>query len=158
MPHLMEARQGGQQRFKRPEGGKPRLAAAPPANAGQTVELDASELLTRLEVQAAENARLAERAASLERAARAERDARRRLTNTLKRERRAATALHERAERDRAAHDTAVAELERVREHAAATELQLQQVWTRLAEAQRPVPSHELGFWRSRLRKAQRDA
>jgi hypothetical protein len=144
----MEARQGTQQRFVRRDGGERVLAEAPPLEAGATLELDAAELLTRLEQQAAANARLEARADALERKALAERDARRRLAATLKREREAAAALHERAEQHRAAHAAAVEELERVREDA----------WSRLAESQRPVAEHELGFWRGLLQRASRGA
>ena len=59
-----------------------RLADEPDA-----IELETSDLLGRLEAQAEESGRLAARAESFERVARAERDSRRRLTETLKRER-----------------------------------------------------------------------
>lgn len=150
----VEARQGSKERFTREEGGTPMLAEAPPVDRSETLELDAAELLSRLETQAAENGRLEARVDSLERAVRTERDARRRLASTLKRERKAAAALHERGEHHRAAHDAAIAELERVREAAAATELQLQEAWARLTEAQRPVATHELGSWRNMFRRS----
>jgi hypothetical protein len=144
----MEARQGSQERFARRDSGEPVLAEAPPLEPGATLELDAAELLTRLERQAAENGRLEARADALETKARAERDARRRLAATLKREREAAAALHQRAEHHRAAHEAAVEELERVREEA----------WSRLAASQRPVAEHELGFWRGLLQRSSRGA
>ena len=139
----MEARQGSQKRFDRRDGGKPVLAEAPPVDGGESLELDAAVLLTRLEDQAAENGRLEAKVDALEEKARAERDARRRLAGTLKRAREAAAALHERAEHHRAAHEAALEELERAREEA----------WSRLADAQRPVATHELGFWRSLFRR-----
>jgi|SRR5215213_2666445 len=144
----MEARQGSEERFARGKGGKGVLAAAPTVNRGEALELDAGELLARLEGQAAENGRLAATVDELERRLRAERDARRRLANTLKREREAAAALHERAEQHRAAQVTALEELERAREEA----------WSRVAEAQRPVATHELGFWRALFRRPSRGA
>jgi hypothetical protein len=143
----MEARQGTEQRFIR-------LADAP----GDALELDAVELLKRLEAQAAENGRLEAKVESLERAARAERDARRRLADTLKRERRAAEAIHARAEHDRAAHAAALEELERVRQNAAVTETHVEQAWSRLAEADRRLAGHERGFWRRLLRRPPRRA
>jgi hypothetical protein len=139
----MEARQGSQERFGRRDSGKPVLAEAPAVDRGEPLELDAAELLTRLEEQAAENGRLEAKVDALEEKARAERDARRRLAGTLKREREAAAALHQRAEHHRAAHEAALEELERAREEA----------WSRLADAQRPVATYELGFWRSLFRR-----
>ena len=67
------------------------------------VELDTRQLLGRLEAQAEENGRLVEKAQAFERVARAERESRRRLSDTLKRERAAAEALHVRAEEAEAA-------------------------------------------------------
>src|SRR5215208_6046808 len=68
-----------------------RLTDAPDA-----IELETTDLLARLEAQAEENGRLTEKAQSFERVARAEREARRRLADTLRRERSAAEALHAR--------------------------------------------------------------
>ena len=76
-------------RFSR-EAGKPRLAEAPPADSAVDTEVEASELLTRLEEHAAESGRLEGQAQTLERALEKERDGRRRLAATLKRERKAA--------------------------------------------------------------------
>jgi chromosome segregation protein len=145
----MEARPDKAGRFSR-ESGKPRLAEAPRPEA---LEVEVTEILNRLEEQAAENGRLEARAQSLERAAGAERDARRRLAETLKRERKAAAALHERAERDREAHAAAVEELERVREGASLAELHVQQAWSRLAEAERRLAHYERGFFRRLFRR-----
>jgi hypothetical protein len=139
----MEAKQGSQERFARREGGKPVLAEAPPVSPGEVLELDAADLLQRLEAQAAENGRLEARAEALESKARAERDARRRLASTLKREREAAASIYQRAEHHRAAHEAALEELERAREEA----------WSRAADQQRPVATHELGFWRTLFRR-----
>jgi hypothetical protein len=136
----MEARQGTEERFIR-------LAEEPDA-----LELAPIELLARLEAQAAENGRLEAKVESLERTTRAERDGRRRLGETLKRERKAAEVIHQRAEHYRAAHAEAVQELERVREGASVTELHVEQAWSRLAEAERRLAAHERGFWRRLLR------
>ena len=103
------------ERFSR-EAGKPRLAEAPPADSAVDTEVEASELLKRLEQHAAESGRLEGQAQKLERALEQERDGRRRLAATLKRERRAAKALHDRAEHDRAARAAAEDDLERVRQ------------------------------------------
>jgi chromosome segregation protein len=151
----MEPRPETGQRFSR-EGGKPWLAEAPSPEGAEALEVDAGELLNRLETQAAENGRLEAKAQSLERAAGAERDARRRLADTLKRERKAAAALHERAEREREAHAAAVEELERVRQGAAVTELHVQQAWSRLAEAERRLARYERGFWQKLFRRPPR--
>jgi chromosome segregation ATPase len=144
----MEAKPDTGQRFAR-EDGQPRLAEAPRA----TTEVDVAELLERLEQQAAENGRLQARVEALERAAGAHRDARRRLTETLKRERKAAAAIHERAEQTREAHAAATAELEHLRERATLTELQMQQAWSQLADAERRLAEHERGAFTKLFRR-----
>jgi chromosome condensin MukBEF ATPase and DNA-binding subunit MukB len=123
------------------------------ADAPEAIELDTTDLLARLESQAEENGALRARAESLERVARAERDARRRLADTLKRERKAAAALHERAERERAEHRAMAAELERLRESAALNEVQVEQAWSRLKEAEYRLAHREGGFWRKLFRR-----
>jgi hypothetical protein len=140
------------ERFNR-EGGKPRLAEAPPADLAVDTEVEASEILTRLEQQAAESGRLEGKAQTLERALKAERDARRRLAETLKRERRAAKALHDRAEHDRAARAAAEEELERVRHGFSLSEQQLQASWARLMQAEQALAERARPFWRRLLRQ-----
>jgi hypothetical protein len=149
----MEARPETGGRFAR-EGGKPRLAEASRPEGSEALELDVAELLNRLETQAGENGRLEARVQALERAAGAERDARRRLVDTLKRERKAAAAIHERAEHERQAHAAAAEELARIREGASVTELHVQQAWSRLAEAERRLAGYERGFWSRLFRRS----
>lgn len=140
------------ERFNR-EAGKPWLAEAPPADSPVETELETSELLTRLERQAAESGRLDGRVQTLERAFKAERDARRRLGETLQRERKAAKALHERAEREQAAHAAAGEEIERLRHAVTASEQQLQLMWTRLMQAEQQLAWKERALWRKLLRR-----
>jgi hypothetical protein len=140
------------ERFNR-EGGKPRLAEAPPADLAVDTEIEASEILTRLEQQAAESGRLEGQAQTLERALKAERDARRRRAETLKRERRAAKALHDRAAHDRAARAAAEEELERVRHGFSLSEQQLQTSWARLMRAERELALWARPLWRKLLRR-----
>jgi hypothetical protein len=140
------------ERFNR-EGGKPWLAEAPQADSAVDTEIEASELLTRLERQAAESGRLEGHTQTLERALKAERDARRRLAETVKRERRAAKALHDRAEHDRAARATAEEELERVRHGFAVSEQQLQMSWARLMHAEQELALRARPLWRKLLRR-----
>ena len=132
--------------------GKPRLAEAPPADSAADNEVEASELLTRLERQAAESGRLEGQTRTLERALKTEREARRRLTETLKRERRAAKALHDRAEHDRAACVAAEEELERVRQGFDVSEQQLQMSWARLMQAEQELALRGRPLWRKLLR------
>jgi chromosome segregation ATPase len=139
------------ERFNR-EAGKARLAEAPPADSAVDTEVEASELLTRLEQQAAESGRLEGQTQTLERALRGERDARRRLAETLKRERRAAKALHDRAEQDRAARAAAEEELERLRQGFAVSEQQLQMSWARLRQAEQELAEKARPQWRRLLR------
>jgi hypothetical protein len=143
------------ERFKR-EAGKPRLAEAPPADSAVDTEVEASELLTRLERQAAESGRLESQTHTLERAFKAERDARRRLAETLKRERRAAKALHDRAEHDRAARAAVEEELERVQQGFAVSEQQLQMSWARLMHAEQELALRARPLWRKLLRRPPR--
>jgi hypothetical protein len=144
------------ERFNR-EAGKPRLAEAPPPDSAVDTELEPSELLTRLERQAAESGRLDGRVETLEKALKAERDARRRLGETLQRERRAAKALHDRAEHDRAGRTAAEEELGRVRQAFAVSEQQLQISWTRLMQAEQELALRQRSLWRRLLRRPPRD-
>ena len=144
------------ERFDR-EAGKPWLAEAPPADSALDTEIETSELLTRLERQAAESGRLEGQTQTLERALKAERDARRRLGETLKRERRAARALHDRAEHDRAGRSVAEAELERVRQGLAVSEQQLKMSWARLMQVEQELAVRERPRWRKLLRRPPRD-
>jgi chromosome segregation ATPase len=122
------------------------------ADAPEAIEVETTDLLGRLEAQAEENGRLREQVESLDRVARAERDTRRRLADTLKRERRAAEGLHERSERERAEREVMAEELERLRESASLNQVQVEQAWSRLSEADRRLADHGRGFWR-RLRR-----
>jgi hypothetical protein len=114
---------------------------------------DPSELLGRLEAQAAESGRLEGRVQALEDAVRTERDARRRLAATLKRERKAAEALHQRAQRAEAAWAEQTEELERLRQAAALTEQQTQVIWMQLSDAERQLDWKSRPFWRRFLRQ-----
>ncbi len=117
------------------------------------VEPDSSELLGRLERQAAESGRLEGRVQALEDAVRTERDARRRLAATLKRERKAAEALHQRAQRAEAEYAAQTEELERLRQAASLTEQQTQVIWMQLSEAERQLDWQSRPFWRRMLRQ-----
>ena len=140
------------ERFNR-EAGKPWLAEAPRPDATLEQDVDAAELLTRLEVQAAESGRLSGRVQTLERALKTERGARRSLTDTIRRERRAAKALHERAEHDRAVHAAAAEELERLRQAVTVSEEQLHMTWTRLMHAEKELVWRQRRLWRKLLRR-----
>jgi len=140
------------ERFNR-EVGKPRLAEAPPADSLVDTEVEASELLTRLERQAAESGRLEGQTQTLERALNAEREARRRLAETVKRERRAAKALHDRAQRAETAHEGATEELERMRRVIAATEQEMRVTRTRLIQAEQQLALKERSVWHKLLRR-----
>jgi len=139
------------------EAGKPRLAEAPPADSAVDTEVEASELLTRLERHAAESGRLEGQAQTLERALETERDGRRRLAATLKRERKAARALHDRAEHDRAARAAAEEDLARVRQAFTACEQQLQTSWARLVQAEQELAVRTRPLWRKLLFRTPRD-
>ena len=117
------------------------------------VEPQPSELLGRLERQAAESGRLVARVEALEEALQTERDARRRLAATLKRERKAAEALHARAQRAEAAEPAQAEELARLREAAAVTAQQTQLIWMQLSEAERQLDWKSRPFWRRMLRQ-----
>jgi hypothetical protein len=144
------------ERFKR-EAGKPRLAEAQPADSAVDTEVEPSELLTRLERHAAESSRLEDQAQTLERAFEAEREARRRLAATLKRERRAAKALHDRAEQDRAGRAVAEEDLARVRQAFSVCEQQLQVSWARLMQTEQELAVRTRPVWRKLLRRPPRD-
>jgi chromosome segregation ATPase len=135
------------ERFNR-EATEPRLAAVPGAEAPLDREVDASELLSRLERQAAESGRLEGRVDALELALKTERDARRRLADTLKRERKAAEALHARAQHAEAASEAQTAELVELRQGAAAAEGQIQVIWMQLADAERQLAAPRPSLWR----------
>jgi chromosome segregation ATPase len=111
-------------------------------------------LLGRLEAQAEEIGRLDARAESFERVARAERDARRRLADQLKRERKAAGALNERAEAAEAAWATQAEELERLRQGVRLADQQMQALWMRLHDAERELAMRSRPLWRRLLRRA----
>jgi hypothetical protein len=137
------------ERFNR-EASKPRLAEAPPADPGPDAELESSDLLTRLERQAAESGRLDGRVQTLERALKAERDARRRLGETLQRERRAAEAVHARAQ---TAQEAATEELERMRQVIAATQQEMRVTRARLIQAEQQLALKQRSVWRKLLRR-----
>ena len=117
----------------------------------RSIEPEASELLERLERQAAESGRLEGRVESLEGALRRERDARRRLAETLKRERNAAEALHARAEQAEAANAAQAEEIERLREAVALAEQQLQAMLTQMADNKLALETRPR--WRKLLRR-----
>ena len=152
MPSLVESRPDSTARFVR-EPDKPRLAEAPPPPAVAVVDSELSELLGRLEQQAAESGRLEGRVEALEGALRKERDARRRLAETLKRERRAAHALKERAERAEEAHAAAAQEAEKLREAAAVTEQHLKLTWARVEDLEQNLAWKSRPVWRKLLRR-----
>jgi hypothetical protein len=136
------------------QGTEPRVIRL--ADAPEAIEFETTDLLSRLESQAEENGRLRAHADSLERVARAERDARRRLADTLKRERRAAEALHQRAERAEALQAASVEEVERLSQVVAVTEQQMQALWTHLEISERPVDLAPAPLWRRLLRRPPR--
>jgi DNA repair exonuclease SbcCD ATPase subunit len=125
-----------------------RLADAPDA-----VELDTTDLLARLEAQAEENGRLAEKAESFERVARAERDARRRLSDTLRREREAAEALHARLQEAEAGHAAQAEEAKRLAHSLKLVEQQKQMIWSQLTEVQGELALKSRPVWRKVLRR-----
>lgn len=117
----------------------------------RSIEPEPSELLERLERQATESGRLEGRVETLEGALRRERDARRRLAETLKRERKAAEALHARAEQAEAANAAQRAEIERLREAATLAEQQLQGMLTQLTDSKLAMDARPR--WRKLLRR-----
>ena len=138
------------ERFGR-EGNEARLAALPGGERAVESDVDTSELLGRLERQAAETGRLEGRVDALELALKTERDARRRLGDTLKRERNAAEALHARAQQAEAESDAKTAEIDELRQAAAVAEGQMQVIWMQLAEAERQLGAHPRSLWRRLL-------
>jgi predicted RNase H-like nuclease (RuvC/YqgF family) len=152
MPSLVESRPESTARFVR-EPAKPRLAEAPPPGAVSVVDSELSELLGRLERQAAESGRLEGRVDALEAALRKQRDARRRLAETVRRERRAAHALKERAERAEEAHAQSKGEAERLREAAAVTEQHLHIAWARVGDLEESLAWQSRPIWRKALRR-----
>ena len=107
------------ERFNREEG-KPRLAEAPPADLAVDTEVEASELLTRLEHQAAESGRLEGQTQTLERALKAERDGSAAARGHAEARAQSRQGTPHRAEHDRAARAAAEEDLERVRQGFAA--------------------------------------
>jgi septation ring formation regulator EzrA len=141
------------ERFTR-ELGTPRLAEAPSYGGVDTeVEIDTSELLSRLERHAAESGRLEGRLQSLEDVLEREREARRKLAETLKRERKAAKALHQRAQRAEEANKAAAEEIEQLQQTVTSSEQQLQLMWARLVEAEGKLAWKERSVWRKMLRR-----
>jgi hypothetical protein len=140
------------ERFSR-EATKPRLAEARPEHV-KPVGDEVADLLDRLEQQAAEAGRLGGRVRDLETALKAEREARRRVLDTLKRERRAAAAIKDRAERierDAKGYAEVVAELEELRESSATLEQQVQITWAQLLEGERQLALERRPWWRKLL-------
>jgi chromosome segregation ATPase len=117
----------------------------------RSIEPGPSELLERLERQAAESGRLEGRVETLEGALRRERDARRRLAETLKRERKAAEALHARAEQAEAANAAQAGEIERARQAATLAEQQLQAMLTQMTDSKLAIEARPR--WRKLLRR-----
>ena len=140
------------ERFSR-EASKPLLAEAPHTDSVVDTAVEASDLLTRLERQAAESGRLEGQTQTLERALTAEREARRRLAETLKRERRAAKALHDRAQRAETAHEGATEELERMRQVIAASEQEMRFTRARMIQVEQALALKERSVWRKLLRR-----
>ena len=135
-------------------GAEPRVIRL--ADVPEALELDTTGLLSRLETQAEENGRLRARAEAMEQVARAERDSRRRIANTLKQERKAAEALHQRAERAETLQAAQAAEVERLSRAVALAEQQMQAIWTHLSIAERPVDLPAVPLWRRLLRRPPR--
>ncbi|HEX6651592.1 MAG TPA: hypothetical protein VF072_02530 [Thermoleophilaceae bacterium] len=135
-------------------GAEPRVIRL--ADAPEAIELDTTDLLARLEAQAEANGRLRAHADSMERMAQSERDARRRLSDTLKRERKAAEALHQRAERAETLQAAQAEEIERLSQAVALTEQQMQAIWTHLSIAERPLELPSIPLWRRVLRRPPR--
>ena len=140
------------ERFNR-EAGKPRLAEAPPADSAVDTEVEASELLTRLEHQAAESGRLEGQTQTLERALKAERDgsAAARGHAQARAQSRQGTPRSRRARPCRAR--TAEQDLERVRQGFALSEQQLQVSWARLMQAEQELALRTRPLWRKLLRR-----
>ena len=133
------------------QGSEPRVIRL--ADAPEAIEFETTDLLSRLESQGEENGRLRAHADSLERVAQAERESRRRLAETLKRERRAAEALNDRvghAEAELAARTEEAGQLQ----HALAlSEQQKHLIWTQLGELERELAARSRSLWRKLLRR-----
>jgi predicted nucleic acid-binding Zn-ribbon protein len=127
------------ERFDR-EARHTRLAEVPLSDLPRDADApEASDLLTRLERQAAESGRLDGRVQTLERA--------------LRSERRAAEALHERASRQAAEHADTTKELNRLREAVAAAEQQMRMTWARLSHAEQQLAWKQRALWRKLFRR-----
>ena len=135
-------------------GAEPRVIRL--ADAPEAIELDTTDLLSRLEAQAEEAGRLRAHAEAMERVARAERDSRRRLANTLKQERKAAEALRERAVRAETLLAARTEEIERLSQFVGLAEQQMQAVWTHLSITEHPQDLPPLPLWRRVLRRPPR--
>jgi chromosome segregation ATPase len=90
---------------------------------------------------------------SLERVARGERDARRRLADTLKRERKAAEAVHARAEAAEAALAEQAQEVGRLEQALSESEQYKHLIWMQLAETQAELAVRSRPLWRKLLRR-----
>jgi hypothetical protein len=118
-----------------------------------TIEPDTSDLVERLERQAAESGRLEGRVESLENALRVEREARRRLVATMKRERKAAEALQARAEKAEAASAAHSEEATRLRESLSVAEQQIQLAWAHCSDIEQQLAVKSRPLWRKMLRR-----
>lgn len=147
----MDPRPESEGRFSR-ESRTPRLVAAR-AEGAPDAELEAFEVLSRLEHQAAESGRLEGRVQMLERSLKAERDARRRLADRMRRERAAAEAIYERAQRAEAAHALAAEEVQRLADAASRAEQQTQLTWAQLAATEHALALKTRPVWRKLLRR-----
>jgi chromosome segregation ATPase len=123
------------------------------ADAADAIELDTNDLLGRLEAQAEENGRLRARVESSQGVARSERESRRRLSETIKRERKAAEALHARAEHAESELAARAQEVERLERALAASEQHKQVLWAQLAETERELVLRSRSLWRRVLRR-----
>jgi hypothetical protein len=126
-------------------------------DAPEAIEVDTAHVLGRLEAQAEENGRLEAKAESFERVARAERDARRRLADTLKRERQAAEAIQARAEHAEAALAAQAEEVERLEQAIARAEEHRQMIWMQLTEVQRDLALKSRSVWHKLLGRPPKD-
>jgi membrane protein involved in colicin uptake len=151
MPDSMEAHRETEPRFV-PEASTPRLVEAD-AERTLTLAPAASDLLTRLEHQAAECGRLHERIDALEQRVRAERDARRRVIETIRRERIAAKRLAERAERAEASAATLAEENARLQSAAAASERAVEAAWSHIVDVEFQLAWATRPLWRKILRR-----
>jgi chromosome segregation ATPase len=136
-------------------GNEPRVIRL--ADAPDAIKLDTDDLLGRLEAQAEENGRVQAKAESFERVAKAERDARRRLSDRLKTERRAAEDIHARAEVAETRVAAQAEEIERLSGALSMAQQQAQLTWTQLSEADRQLALAARPLWRKLLRRAPKD-